>query len=116
MSAFLAYPLNTAPDSSLAASGTVTPDATTGVNKSITQTGNLNFGAPINAFDGAKLIFRLTMGGAGGFSRTWDAAYGFEGDLTGLIASTSVDSVDIVGFEYVAAFAKWYCFSFLRIK
>lgn len=100
----------------LASSGSVTPDALSFNKKSILQTGNLSFEAPANSYDGATLIFRLTMGGAGSYTRTWNEVYVFSGDFAGVVASTAVGSIDVVGFEYHATNAKWYCFSYVCIK
>lgn len=108
--------LNLVPDASLPTTGTITPDALDGNKKSITQTGNLTFNAPLNPADMRTVIFRLTMGGAGSYTRTWNAAYVFGGDLASSVASTSVGSIDEIGFEYHAANAKWYCFSYVRIN
>ena len=95
---------------------TITPNAATSNKKVIVQTANMTFAAPTNPANGRILLFRLHMGGAGSYSRTWNAIYRFSGDLilANCVPSTSVGAVDRIGFEYNSIDSVWDAVSYLR--
>jgi hypothetical protein len=59
---------------------------------------------PTNPTDGQVIRFRVTQGGAGGFTLAYD--FGAAGAPA---LSSAAGKVDILAFEYVASIAKW-CF------
>lgn len=82
-------------------------DASTGNAFNLTLTSSAGvLQNPTNPTDGQVIRFRITQGGAGGFTLAYGSAYDF-GAAGAPTLSTAAGKVDIVVFEYVASISKW---------
>ncbi len=82
-------------------------DASTGNAFNLTLTSSAGvLQNPTNPTDGQVIRFRVTQGGAGGFTLAYASAYDF-GSAGAPVLSTAAGKVDIVVFEYVASISKW---------
>ena len=95
---------------------TIAVDAASANKFHVTLGGNRTIANPTNAVDGRLVIFRLQQDATGSRVVTWASDYRFRGDLAAanVVLSTGANIIDRVGFEYVAADAKWDCVSFIK--
>ena len=100
----------------LADASTIDVDAAAANKFEVTLGGNRTIANPTNAADGRIIIFRLRQDNSGGRIVTWGDDYRFRGDLAAanVVLSTSANTIDRVGFEYVSADAKWDCVSYIK--
>jgi hypothetical protein len=89
------------------ASGTTLVNAALGNDFRLTVTASTTtIGNPSNSADGQRIDFQLTQGTGGSFTVAWGANYDF-GAAGAPTLSTAAAKVDIIGFIYNAALAKW---------
>jgi hypothetical protein len=82
-------------------------DASTGNAFNLTLTSSAGtLQNPAHPTDGQVIRFRVTQGGAGGFTLAYGSAYDF-GAASAPVLSTAAGKVDIIAFEYVASISKW---------
>ena len=90
-------------------SGTTLVNAALGNDFRLTITASTTtIGNPSNPVDGQRIDFQITQGGAGSFTVAWGTSYDF-GVAGAPTLSTAAGAIDIVGFVYNAAKAKWLC-------
>lgn len=75
---------------------------------------NPTFTAATASMDGARIMFRLTQGGAGSYTISFDSAYRFCASIPVPVLSTAVGTMDQIGFFYNAAAGKWDCCAFTK--
>lgn len=70
-------------------------------------------GAPSNPVDGQKIIFQVTQDASGSRLVTYNAAYEFGTGLASPTLSIAANAIDVLGFIYNAAKAKWLFVAFV---
>lgn len=94
---------------SLTFASNIAVDASKGNDFRITLTASTGTIAnPTNPVDGQMIKFQITQGTGGSFTVSWDTKYDF-GVNGAPTLSTTAGKVDIIGFVYNAALAKWCC-------
>jgi hypothetical protein len=89
------------------AGGTTVVNTTLGNAFNLTLTASTTtLGNPANPVEGQVIRFRLTQGGAGGYTITYGSAYDF-GTVGTPGLSVAAGAVDILGFEYVLSITSW---------
>jgi hypothetical protein len=86
---------------------TIAVDAALGNDFRVTLTGNYAMGNPSHPLDGEKITFQITQGDDGPFTVTWGSAYHFPEGQPRPVLSTKAGRIDMLGFVYNAARAKW---------
>lgn len=81
---------------------TITFDAATSVNGSVTLTASRIGGNITNAVVGEVHCWKIIQGGAGGYTMTWGNQYKFGGGITPILSAT-VGAVDLLFFLAVSA-------------
>lgn len=81
-------------------------NAALGNTFAVTLGGNRTLANPSNPADGQVIRVRVTQDGSGSRTLAYGTAYDF-GTAGSPTLSTAAAKVDILGFEYVAALAKW---------
>lgn len=91
---------------------TISVDASKGNDFRLTLTASTGTIAnPTNPVDGQMIKFQITQGTGGSFTVSWGSAYDFGANGTPTL-STTAGKVDVIGFVYNAALAKWLCAGF----
>src|SRR5579859_7126910 len=89
------------------ASGTTLVNAALGNDFRLTLTASTTtLGNPSNPVDGQRIDFQVTQGTGGSFTLAYGTAYDF-GAAGAPTLSTAAGKVDVIGFVYNAALAKW---------
>lgn len=58
------------------------------------------------------IMYRITQGGSGSYTITWDPVFQFSTNLPAPVLSTAVGVKDYIGFCYDSGLAKWHCVSY----
>jgi hypothetical protein len=85
----------------LTEAATITFDAATSVNGSVTLTASRIGGNITNAVVGEVHCWKITQGGAGGYAMTWGNQYKFSGGVLPILSAT-VGAVDLLFFLAVS--------------
>lgn len=93
---------------------TINTDAFLGNIFTVTIAGNRTFAAPTNPTADQKITYRIRQDAVGGRTITWDAAFSFGVDLSGVPNSTSPNVFDYYGFQYNAVTSSWNCLAISR--
>lgn len=100
---------------SLTDAATVAVDASLGNVFSVTLGGNRTMGAPSNAVDGQKILFRIRQDGTGSRTLAWNAIYTFGTDLAAApTLTTTASKVDYIGFIYDSVNSHWHMLAYDR--
>jgi hypothetical protein len=92
----------------------ISTDAALGNIFTVTIAGNRTFDAPTNPLADQKITYKIRQDAVGGRVITWDAAFNFGVDLSGVPNSTSPDVFDYYGFQYNSVTSKWDCLAISR--
>lgn len=96
---------------------TITVDASQGNDQRVTLGGNRTMGSPSNAVDGQHLVFHVTQDGTGSRTLAWTTGssgnYEFSASLAAPTLSTAASAVDVIGFIYNTAKARWLCVGYV---
>jgi hypothetical protein len=92
----------------------ISTDAALGNIFTVTIAGNRTFDAPTNPLADQKITYKIRQDAVGGRVITWDAAFNFGVDLSGVPNSTSPNVFDYYGFQYNATTSKWDCLAISR--
>ncbi len=102
---------------------TITVDASLGHPSiptvfAVTLGGNRTMGAPSNATDGQRILFRIRQDGTGSRTITWTSGsggYAFGTDLTAApTLTTTASAVDYVGWVYDSTKVRWHLVAYQR--
>lgn len=99
---------------SLTDGATITTDASTGNNFTVTLGGNRTLANPTNPTDGQKCVWRLKQDATGGRTITLDTAFRLGSDVTAVALSTTPNKTDYLGAIYNAADSVWDVVSLAR--
>lgn len=92
----------------------IATDAALGNVFTVTIAGNRTFAAPTNPIADQKITYKIRQDAVGGRVITWNAAFNFGVDLSGVPNSTSPNIFDYYGFQYNATTSKWDCLAISR--
>lgn len=92
----------------------INTDAALGNVFTVTIAGNRTFDAPTNPLSDQKITYKIRQDAVGGRIITWDVAFNFGVDLSGVPNSTSANAFDYYGFQYNSVTSKWDCLAISR--
>lgn len=92
----------------------IATDAALGNIFTVTIAGNRTFDAPTNPLADQKITYKIRQDAVGGRVITWNAAFNFGVDLSGVPNSTSANTFDYYGFQYNSTTSKWDCLAISR--
>jgi hypothetical protein len=98
----------------LSDAATIAVDASLGNDFRVTIAANRTMGKPANPANGQQIIFQVTQGAAGFCSITWDNSYEFSSSMPQPVLSTGAGQLDLLGFIYNAAKARWLFAAFVN--
>lgn len=90
----------------------IATDASLGTLFGVTLTASRTMSAPTNPSNGMMIMYRITQGGSGSYTITWDPVFQFSTNLPAPVLSTAVGVKDYIGFCYDSGLAKWHCVSY----
>lgn len=93
-------------NNTLTDAATIATNAVVGNLFSVTIAASRTMGAPTNPTGGQKITYRITQGGSGSNTITWNSAFSF-GAAGAPTLSTAVGKTDYVVFMYNSTAAKW---------
>ncbi len=93
---------------------TINTDASLGNVFTVTIAGNRTFAAPTNPLADQKITYKIRQDAIGGRIITWDSAFNFGVDLSGVPNSTSPNTFDYYGFQYNDVTSRWDCLAISR--
>jgi hypothetical protein len=99
---------------SLIDGASIATDAALGNVFTVTIAGNRTFAAPTNPVADQRITYKIRQDAVGGRVITWNAAFNFGVDLSGVPNSTSPDIFDYYGFQYNATTSRWDCLAISR--